>query len=282
MDFFSRLEFILFCRDIDFRYALFRDLYEDFLSQKVSLNHSEIINNDFAFFSPCEMIKPTKIHRYHSIKSNESLAKMLHSIAHIEFCAISLALDSAYRFRHLPRAYYSDWLEVADEEFKHFFLLQGILGEIGFCYGDFKAHFGLYDAMSATGRNLAYRMGVVHRGLEAKGLDANPFVSQKLLETKRAINPKIKEVLDVILRDEIHHVSKGSEWWEFAIKHQKAQNQAQDFSSNGTQDFIAICEKFSEFVLAGKILNINARLASGFSKEECERIDRFYKDRFSK
>lgn len=279
MDFFGRLESILFCKDIDSRYALFRDLYDDFLSQKVALNHSEIINNDFAFFTPCEIIKPTKIHRHHSIKSKESLAKILHSIAHIEFCAISLALDSAYRFRHLPTAYYNDWLEVADEEFKHFFLLQKLLGEIGFCYGDFKAHFGLYEAMSATGANLTYRMGVVHRGLEAKGLDANPFVRTKLLETKRAINPQIEKVLDIILRDEIGHVSRGNKWWEFAImQNQTNQNVSYDY----TKDFIAICEKFSEFVLAGKILNINARIASGFSKEECQDIDRFYKERFSK
>ena len=291
MDFFLALESVLFCKDIDSRYALFMDLYEDFLSQKTSLNHSQIINKDFVSFAPCKLTEPAKIHRHKNIKSKESLAKTLHSIAHIEFCAISLALDSAYRFRHLPRSYYEDWLGVASEEFRHFFLLRDLLGEIGFSYGDFTSHFGLYEAMSATGENLIYRMGVVHRGLEAKGLDANPFVLEKLRQSDfggdrfcAGFMGEVERVFDIILHDEIAHVSKGSKWWEFAQKQDEAKKSGgkNDFSRNSGGDFIDICEKFSEFVLAGKVLNIQARLASGFSKEECERIDRFYKDRFGK
>lgn len=304
MDFFARLESVLFCEDIDSRYGLFRDLYEDFCAEKITLNHSETIKKDFAYFSPCDMVEPSKIHRHHAIKSTTSLAKTLHSVAHIEFCAISLALDSAYRFRHLPKKYYVDWLGVANEEFRHFFLLRDLLGEIGFGYGDFRAHFGLYEAMSATGENLIYRMGVVHRGLEAKGLDANPFVREKLLETPRPINAKISAVLDEILRDEIGHVSKGSEWWDFANANNEAQKQKriatkqtehqtanhktnqkdnqQERKSNFSKEFLGICERFSEFVLAGKVLNMQARLQSGFSKEECEQIDRFYQKRFAK
>mgnify|MGYP002524010752 CR=1 FL=1 len=294
MDFFARLESVLFCEDIDFRYGLFMDLYEDFCAKKTTLNHSETINTDFAYFSPCEIVEPSKIHRHHAIKSTTSLAKTLHSVAHIEFCAISLALDSAYRFRHLPKKYYADWLGVANEEFRHFFLLRDLLGEIGFGYGDFRAHFGLYEAMSATGENLIYRMGVVHRGLEAKGLDANPFVREKLLETPRPINVKISAVLEEILRDEIGHVSKGSKWWAFANATNKAQkhtiiNQTKNQKTNHnnketnfSKEFLGVCEKFSEFVLAGKVLNTQARLQSGFSKEECEQIDRFYQKRFAK
>lgn len=291
MDFFLALESVLFCKDIDSRYALFRDLYEDFLSQKTTLNHSQIINKDFVSFSPCKLTEPTKIHRSKSIKSKESLGKTLHSIAHIEFCAISLALDSAYRFRHLPRSYYEDWLGVANEEFGHFFLLRDLLGEIGFGYGDFTSHFGLYEAMSATGENLIYRMGVVHRGLEAKGLDANPFVLEKLQQSDfggdrfcGGFMSEVERVFGIILHDEIAHVSKGSKWWKFAQKQDKIKESGDknDLSRKSCGDFIEICEKFSGFVLAGKILNIQARLESGFSKEECERIDRFYKDRFSK
>ena len=296
MDFFARLESVLFCEDIDSRYRLFRDLYEDFCAEKIMLNHGETIKTDFAYFAPCEMIKPNKIHRHHIIKSTISLAKTLHSVAHIEFCAIALALDSAYRFRHLPKKYYADWLGVANEEFRHFFLLRDLLGEIGFCYGDFKAHFGLYKAMGATGDNLIYRMGVVHRGLEAKGLDANPFVREKLLKTSRPINAKISAVLEEILRDEIGHVSKGSEWWAFANANNEAQKHThkqksmetnqkvnhKNGKSNFSKEFLAVCEKFSEFVLAGKVLNMQARLQSGFSKEECEQIDSFYQKRFAK
>ena len=55
--------------------------------------------------------------------SVEGRAAFLHAIAHIEFNAINLALDAAYRFRGMPAEYYADWLQVADDEARHFALL---------------------------------------------------------------------------------------------------------------------------------------------------------------
>ena len=75
--------------------------------------------------------------------------------------------------------FYKDWLEVAKDEMKHFKLLNQALEELNFEYGSFEAHENLEDALKATKNSLKYRMGVVHRGLEAKGLDANPFVLKK-------------------------------------------------------------------------------------------------------
>ena len=40
-------------------------------------------------------------------------AAFIHAIAHIEFNAIDLAWDAAYRFRGLPREFYADWVGVA-------------------------------------------------------------------------------------------------------------------------------------------------------------------------
>ncbi|MES2954537.1 MAG: DUF455 family protein, partial [Pseudomonadota bacterium] len=44
------------------------------------------------------------------------LAALLHAVTHIEFNAINLALDAAWRFDGMPAAYYLDWLRVASEE----------------------------------------------------------------------------------------------------------------------------------------------------------------------
>lgn len=44
----------------------------------------------------------------------------LHSILHIEYSAIDIALDDCYRFCALPSEFYADFLEVANDEFKHF------------------------------------------------------------------------------------------------------------------------------------------------------------------
>ena len=50
----------------------------------------------------------------------EGYAAMLHAICHIEFNAINLALDAAYRFRLMPDEFVYDWIQVACEEEYHF------------------------------------------------------------------------------------------------------------------------------------------------------------------
>ena len=88
----------------------------------------------------CTITHPTKIRRPRHIKSVQSLAKVLHSIVHIEYSAIDLALDAMYRFRHLPLQYYRDWLIVALQETNHFRLLLDSLHSLGYEYGDFAVH----------------------------------------------------------------------------------------------------------------------------------------------
>ena len=76
--------------------------------------------------------------------SAEGHGAMIHAIAHIEFNAINLACDAVCRFPGLPPEYYSDWLRIALEEGMHFNLLRDRLRQLGFDYGDFPAHNGLW------------------------------------------------------------------------------------------------------------------------------------------
>ena len=101
-------------------------------------------------------------------------AALLHAIAHIEFNAINLALDAVWRFAGLPPDYYRDWLRVAAEEALHFELLNTHLRELGFGYGDFPAHDGLWSMCERTAGSFRARMALVPRTLEARGLDATP------------------------------------------------------------------------------------------------------------
>ena len=107
-------------------------------------------------------------------------------------------------------------------------------------------------------------MGIVHRGLEAKGLDANPFVQEKLLQTTLDIKPAIKYAFDVILRDEVSHVLKGDKWWRFSLCDAPHKDM-------GTR-FINLCAEFSDLRLLGKIPNIQARLSAGFSQAEIQSL----------
>jgi uncharacterized ferritin-like protein (DUF455 family) len=90
-------------------------------------------------------------------------AGFLHAIAHIEFNAIDLAWDAVYRFRGLPRAYYADWVAVANDEARHFVLLRERLRAFGHDYGDFDAHNGLWEMAEKTAHDGLARMALVPR-----------------------------------------------------------------------------------------------------------------------
>ena len=144
--------------------------------------------------------------------TTEGRAGLLHAIAHIEFNAINLALDAAWRFAGLPEAYYRDWLRVASEEALHFKLLREHLQSLGADYGDFDAHDGLWLMVERTSGDVLARMALVPRTLEARGLDATPPLQAKL---QRAGDLRAVEILDVILRDEIGHVAIGNHWYRW-------------------------------------------------------------------
>ncbi|WP_295739948.1 ferritin-like domain-containing protein [uncultured Helicobacter sp.] len=211
----------------------------------------------------CTITHPTKIRRPKHIKSVQSLAKVLHSIVHIEYSAIDLALDAMYRFRHLPLQYYRDWLIVALQEANHFRLLADSLHSLGYEYGDFAVHSQLFDAQSAT-QDFRDRMALLHRGLEANGLDANPFVTAKIKAFEHDSTPQILQTLETILRDEIEHVRKGDFWWRYAN------------TKTSPEDFLAILQNFKQFHSVPKILNHKARLQAGFSAEELKCLTHLY------
>lgn len=144
--------------------------------------------------------------------TTEGRAALLHAIAHIEFNAINLALDAAWRFRGLPDAYYRDWMQVANEEALHFTLLREHLQGLGFDYGDFDAHDGLWLMTQRTAHDVLARMALVPRTLEARGLDATPPLQAKFA---RAGDARAVEILGIILRDEVGHVAIGNRWYRW-------------------------------------------------------------------
>lgn len=207
----------------------------------------------------CNIIHPTRLQRPKGGNSNKALAKILHSITHIEYNAIDLGLDAAYRFRNLPLDYYKDFIGLACEEVLHFSLLESLLRDIGYEYGDFFVHDNLFCAMQST-QTLIERMALVHKGLEALGLDANPFVRKKIEQAKTSLKSQILATLDRILHDEIGHVSIGIKWLSYAQKLHGDTRKLQDILRN------------FDFNIIGKIPNIEARLKAGYTLEEIQSL----------
>jgi uncharacterized ferritin-like protein (DUF455 family) len=160
-------------------------------------------------------LKPPQHVPSRSVYTPQGLAGLVHSICHIEYNAIHLALDAIWRFAGLPEAYYRDWLKVAYEESTHFELLCGLLREMGYSYGDFAAHDGLWQMCEKTANDVIARMALVPRTLEARGLDATPLIQAKLPLSDSPHALALQPILKIILRDEIGHVAIGNHWFRW-------------------------------------------------------------------
>jgi uncharacterized ferritin-like protein (DUF455 family) len=189
-------------------------------------------------------------------------AALLHSIAHIEFNAINLALDAVWRFAGMPEAYYRDWLRVAAEEAKHFALLQAHLQTLGHTYGDFTAHDGLWTMCEATKEDVVARMALVPRTLEARGLDATPLIQAKLRKVGTPAALAAVDILDTILAEEVGHVAIGNHWFHWLCERRGIDAEA--FYPEAALSHRAPTLK--------PPFNIEARRAAGFTEAELVRL----------
>jgi uncharacterized ferritin-like protein (DUF455 family) len=207
------------------------------------------------------LVRPAELPR-RPVGTREGRAALLHSIAHIEFNAINLALDAIWRFPGLPENYYYDWLRVAAEEALHFSLLRERLIAHGVDYGDFDAHNGLWEMTQRTVDDPLARMALVPRTLEARGLDASPEIARKLAQ---AGDHASVEVIDIILRDEIGHVAIGNRWFRFLC---------QERSLDPHAAYLELCGRVGAPRLRGPF-NLAARRAAGFDEAEIAFLQSF-------
>ena len=95
-----------------------------------------------------ELRAPWEMPRRRTGRSVAGRQALYHALAHIELNAIDLAWDIIARFtaEALPRGFYDDWVRVADDEARHFALLEQRLAALDIDYGALPAHDGLWEA----------------------------------------------------------------------------------------------------------------------------------------
>jgi len=194
------------------------------------------------------------------LSTPEGRAALMHSLAHIEFNAINLALDAVYRFRDLPSEYYGDWLKVAAEEASHFILLRNHLRTLGYDYGTFTAHNGLWEMAVVTAHDPLVRMALVPRVLEARGLDVLPGIMHKLASSGAH---DAVEIMQTILKDEIGHVAIGNRWYKYLCEQRGLEPLA---------TFRTLLREYNAPKLRGP-LHTTARLAAGFTEAEMKMLE---------
>ena len=251
---------ILVLNDAQIKVSRVFRLFEDYRRQLVGLNLSVTFDSqDLELPGRPEkpkLIPPLQVPK-RRMDSIEGRASLLHSLAHIEFNAMNLALDAIWRFPDMPKQYYEDWLQVAKEESYHFTLINEYIQTLGFKYGDFPAHNSLWEMVERTTDSVIARMALVPRTMEARGLDAVPAIRDRFKQIKDA---KAVEILEIILHDEIGHVFIGNRWFNFLC------------GNSGLSPVITyreLAKKYQAPTLRGPF-NFVARQQAGFTAEELD------------
>lgn len=237
--------------------------------QKVDALYADLIANNMAPFPADDLteilpsgrpekpvlINPQDVPR-RGLGTKEGVLALIHAICHIEFNAINLGLDAAYRFRNMPAKFYEDWILVAKDEAKHFTMLSDYLESCDSYYGAFEAHNGLWDSAERTAHEPLIRMALVPRVLEARGLDVTPGIINRL---KQAKEDQVVELLYIILKEEEGHVLVGNHWYRYLCEKEGLPPK---------ETFFNLLEEYGQTLKPP--FNIEARLRSGFTQEEID------------
>jgi uncharacterized ferritin-like protein (DUF455 family) len=232
-------------------------IYSDCQLANVGLDDSAPLEIDQPGYPPeLTLVAPRELPR-RGIQSQTGRNILMHSIAHIEYNAINLALDAAFRFRKQSVAFYQDWLFVARDEARHFSLVDAYLKQHDCHYGASPAHNGLWSMTVQTQHDVLDRMALVPRVLEARGLDVSPSMITRLDSVN---DSQAADILRVIYRDEIEHVRIGSHWFKYHCHERHLEPR----------------KAFRELVkihFHGEVrgpFNIAARLQAGFDQQELD------------
>lgn len=254
--FYQRLRDILQLCDPQQKCQLTQQLYADWLQQQYALaneNPPQPIGEAGRPEKP-ELVPPRDVPS-RGIGTEQGRVILVHALAHIEFNAINLALDAAYRFRNMPAEYYGDWLRVAAEEAYHFSLLRDYLQKHEHDYGDFPAHRSLWEMAQRTAHDVMVRMALVPRVMEARGLDVTPVLIKKLQHAK---DNELVAHLEIIHRDEIGHVAIGSKWFRYVCDQRHLDARA---------TFRQLVDEYMKGSLKGPFDDV-VRMQAGFSEDE--------------
>jgi uncharacterized ferritin-like protein (DUF455 family) len=254
---------ILANTDVQSKVSQLANLFDDYQAGSIVVNLSGNFDNQDLHLpgrpAKPELVAPKFVPK-RKMDTVEGRAILWHSLAHIEFNAMNLALDAIWRFPNMPKAYYEDWLRVAKEEAYHFSLINAHLKSFGFAYGDFPAHNSLWEMVERTTDSVIARMALVPRTMEARGLDAVPEIRDRFKQIK---DDRAVQILEIILHDEIGHVLVGNRWFNFLCTNE---------GLSPITTYRQLAEKYRAPTLRGPF-NFEAREQAGFTSEELNLLE---------
>lgn len=162
--------------------------------------------------------------------STEGQARMLHDLANIELQAMELGLRTLVEFPSAPIGFREELLAVTVNEAEHLAMCLEGIEALGFKWGDWPVHNGLWFATDRED-NILDRILIVHRYLEGSGLDAGDTLIRRLEGTDG--KNTIQKIVKQINYEEIGHVDFGSRWYREICESKKI-DWAEDFPTRMT------------------------------------------------
>lgn len=190
----------------------------------------------------------------------EGRARMLHDLANIELQATELFLRELSEYPTAPDGFRERLSELVLEESVHFEICIDRIEELGFKWGDFPVHLGLWSSVRSSD-SLLDRILIVHRYLEASGLDAGA----KLVRRLEGIDDrKTERVVRKINNEEADHVLFGSVWYK---------NICQALGLNFEEDFAERFRRLEpQLPLRMDPVHLESRKKAGFSELELQTV----------
>ena len=190
------------------------------------------------------------------LSSAEGQARMLHDLASIELQALELGLRTLIEFPEAPAGFREELAQVTRSEGTHLRLCLEAMLDLGFPWGTWPVHVGLWQAVESSD-SLLDRILIVHRYLEGSGLDAGEALLRRLNGVQRSV---AHPVVEQINREEVGHVEFGSRWYRQICESQKLDPQV-DFPER----LLILDERIPRRM---EKISRGLRLQAGFSEDE--------------
>jgi uncharacterized ferritin-like protein (DUF455 family) len=191
----------------------------------------------------------------------EGQARLLHDLGSIELQAMELGLRTLFEFPEAPAEFRKELAEVTLSESRHLALCLEGLEELGYRWGHWDVHLGLWNVVHAED-TLIDRVLIVHRYLEGSGLDAGDSILRRLTGVK---SKSVRHAVGVIVEEEIGHVLFGSNWYRTLCSEQKL---------DADHEFAARIGRIAKLAPRRERIAHNARLKAGFNEFEIRELEK--------
>jgi uncharacterized ferritin-like protein (DUF455 family) len=155
------------------------------------------------------VVRNTELPPKPGLSLREGQGRLLHDLANIELQAMELGVRTLAEFPRAPRVFREELAAITRAEGEHLKLCLEALEALGFQWGDWPIHVGLWAGVSAAD-DLIGRILIVHRHMEGSGLDAGDSMLRRLSGVdSRVSRGAVRRIVD----EEVGHVEFGSRWF---------------------------------------------------------------------